>query len=97
MPPFYKRTQKNRRIKIYRAAEADYVPIVSFNIDGMTSEKAASELAKEGFCLRAGFHCSALAHAQLGTDNGAVRFSPSVFSREDDAVRLAEIINKLTQ
>ena len=75
---------------------AEYAPIVSFNIEGMTSEKAAAKLANEGFCLRAGFHCSALAHAQLGTENGTVRFSPSIFSKEDDAVKLAQIINKMT-
>lgn len=85
------------KIKIYRENTADYVPIVSFNIDGMPSERTAAELAKEGFCLRAGFHCSPLAHTQLGTGKGTVRFSPSVFSREEDAVRLTKIIKKLTK
>ena len=62
---------------------------------GHTAPALYGALAEKGFCLRAGFHCAALAHASLGTKKGAVRFSPSVFSREDDAVKLAEIINTL--
>lgn len=93
---FVNELRNNRKITIYREPMADYVPIISFNINGMTSEKAAAELAKEGFCLRAGFHCSALAHSQLGTENGTVRFSPSIFSKEENAVKLARLINKLT-
>ena len=49
-------------------------------------------LSEQGYCLRAGFHCAALAHAHLGTENGTIRFAPSVFSREADALRLANII-----
>ena len=80
------------KVTVYRSSDAEYVPIVSFNIEGVSPEKAAAQLAAEGYCLRAGFHCAALAHAQLGTKNGTVRFAPSVFSRTDDAERLAELI-----
>ena len=80
------------KVTVYRSPNAEYVPIVSFNIEGVPPEKAAAQLSAEGYCLRAGFHCAALAHAQLGTKNGTVRFAPSVFSRTDDAERLAELI-----
>lgn len=83
---------ESRKVTVYRSPNAVYVPIVSFNIEGIQPEKAAAQLAAEGYCLRAGFHCAALAHAQLGTKNGTVRFAPSVFSRRDDAERLAELI-----
>lgn len=83
------------RITVYRSPAARYVPIVAFNVAGLTSGEVAARLAEEGYCLRAGYHCSALAHTMLGTENGAVRFSPSYFSREEDAVRLAELIKKL--
>ncbi len=84
--------KNDKRIKIYRRNECEYVPIVSFNISGVPSEKTAQLLSEKGFCLRAGFHCAALAHSTLGTDNGTVRFAPSVFSREKDVIRLVKII-----
>lgn len=91
---FINNLKKDRRIKIYRSDSAEYVPIVSFNIEGIPSERAAAELAENGFCLRAGLHCAALAHAQLGTDNGTVRFAPSVFSKEDNVIKLAAAIHR---
>lgn len=84
--------KNDKRIKIYRRNECEYVPIVSFNISGVSSEKTAQLLSEKGFCLRAGFHCAALAHSTLGTDNGTVRFAPSVFSREKDVIRLVKTI-----
>lgn len=90
---FIAELSKNPKVTVYRSEKAEYVPIVSFNIEGIASESAAAALAKEGFCLRAGYHCAALAHRSLGTEKGTVRFSPSVFSKEEDAVRLARIIN----
>ncbi len=68
------------RVRIYRG-EGHYLPIVSFNADGMTSNELASELSRRGFALRGGLHCSGLAHKAIGTaPEGTVRFSPSVFS-----------------
>lgn len=67
-------------VRIYRG-KGSYLPIVSFNIDGMTSNELASELSRRGFALRGGLHCSGLAHKAVGTaPEGTVRFSPSVFS-----------------
>lgn len=92
---FIRELADDRRIIIYRSPGCRYVPIVSFNIRGVMPEKTAELLSKQGFGLRAGFHCAALAHAQLGTENGTVRFAPSVFSRESDAVRLANSIKNI--
>lgn len=85
----------NKKIIIYRNPNCRYVPIVSFNIVGIEAEKTAAILARQGYCLRAGFHCAALAHSLLGTENGTVRFAPSVFSRETDAVSLANSIKNI--
>ena len=82
-------------VTVYRMPGADYVPIVSFNIDGMPSEEAAAALGERGFCLRAGLHCAPLAHHVMGTKEGTVRFSPSVFSRMQDTERLADEIRRL--
>lgn len=81
--------------EIYRSPSAEYVPIVSFNVGDIPSERTAAYLSEKGYCLRAGFHCAALAHASLGTKGGTVRFAPSLFSREEDAVRLAEEIRSM--
>lgn len=93
---FINSLRKNRNIIIYRNPESSYVPIVSFNVKGFMPEKIAEIASKKGYCLRAGFHCSALAHTQLGTENGTVRFAPSVFSRENDALKLAELVKMVT-
>ena len=82
-------------ITIYRDKNAEYAPIVSFNINGLSSEEAASILADRGFCLRAGFHCSALAHASLGTKNGTVRFAPSAFNTETEVYKLVYFVKSL--
>ena len=77
---FIRELKKEKNIIIYRNPECQYVPIVSFNIFGVMPEAAAQKFAEQGFCLRAGYHCAALAHASIGTENGTIRFSPSVFS-----------------
>ena len=82
-------------VTVYRDAAADYAPIVSFNIDGLSSEQAAAVLAEKGFCLRAGYHCAALAHASLGTAQGTVRFAPSVFSTEEEVGKLVYNVKTL--
>lgn len=92
---FISELKKNPDVTIYRAPSCSYVPIVSFNIRDVPPERAAGALAEKGFCLRAGFHCAALAHSTLGTDKGTVRFAPSVFSREADAVLLANSIKNM--
>ena len=59
------------------------VPIVAFNLEGMTSEETAAALSEGGFALRGGMQCAALAHESLGTGKrGVVRFSPSAFNTQ---------------
>jgi len=92
---FIKALKKIPGIIIYRSPDVYYVPIVSFNVSGMNSEDVAGILSEKGFCLRAGFHCSALAHNALGTVNGTVRFAPSVFNSEGEVLQLANLIKNL--
>jgi len=79
-------------VAFLRREKASYVPIVSFTIKDVLPERAAAEMSEAGYCLRAGYHCAAVAHAYLGTENGTIRFAPSVFSREKDAAELAGFI-----
>ena len=92
---FITELEHNKNIVIYRNHASSYVPIVSFNLKNVPPEKLAASLAEQGFCLRAGFHCAALTHTQLGTTQGTIRFAPSAFSRENDAVKLANIIKNI--
>lgn len=83
------------RVRIYRE-KGKYLPIVSFNADGMTSNELASELSRRGFALRGGLHCSGLAHKAIGTaPEGTVRFSPSVFSTLQQVRLLVGEIGKI--
>ena len=95
---FCQRLEKMPDVILYREPGADYVPIVSFNIRNRRSEEVASELGKQGFCLRAGLHCAPLAHYALKTTEiteGTVRFAPSVFSGMQETDRLCDSIKKL--
>lgn len=82
----------NSNTIIYRNKDCSYVPVVSFNIPDMKPEDTAYMLNKYGFCLRAGLHCAPLAHYSLGTTDGTVRFSPSVFNNEMQVDNLVKII-----
>lgn len=94
------RELENTDVIIYRDKDKSYVPVVSFNIPGVKPEQTAYILDKNGFCLRAGLHCAPLAHHSLGTKNGTVRFSPSVFNNEkqvDDLVKIIKNRNKFSE
>ncbi len=84
-------------VTLYRCGE-HFVPIVSFNLDGVPSERLAAVLSDNGFALRGGLHCAPLAHGTIKTmPQGTVRFSPSVFSSERDVLRLVDTIKKLSK
>lgn len=85
------------RVTIYRTEGLKYAPVVSFNINGMPPEEAAGLLSDRGYCLRAGLHCSPLAHKTLGTEEGTVRFAPSVFNNENQVYGLTKEIKKLCE
>lgn len=85
------------RVTVYRTEGLNYAPVVSFNINGMPPEEAAGLLSDRGYCLRAGLHCSPLAHKTLGTDEGTVRFAPSVFNNENQVYGLTKEIKKLCE
>lgn len=89
---FISNISKSENIVIYRPEQAKCVPLLSFNIKGKDSETVAAYLNEKGFCLRAGFHCSAFAHRSLHTDKGTVRFAPSVYNTETEIKKLCQEI-----
>ena len=81
--------------KVYRRGER-FVPIVSFNIEGIPAPALSNALSEQGFALRGGLHCAFLAHKTLGTlPDGTVRFSPSAFSSEKDVYALINSLKKI--
>ena len=79
-------------VTVYRDENYSYVPVVSFNVEGSAPEETAAFLDDHGFCLRAGLHCAPLAHHTIGTENGTVRFSPSVFNSKNQVDDIVKII-----
>lgn len=74
----------------------DSVATVAFNVKGLHSEEVARRLNDDGICVRAGYHCSYLAHKYMGTEeNGAVRVSVGVFNRKSEIKKLINSVNKI--
>ncbi len=62
-----------------------FAPVLSLDINGLTSGETAALLNERGIAVRAGLHCAPLAHKKMGTvDNGTVRISPSIFNTEEE-------------
>ncbi|MDE7361845.1 MAG: aminotransferase class V-fold PLP-dependent enzyme [Oscillospiraceae bacterium] len=73
-----------------------YAPVVSFNINGMSSTEGAALLSEGGFYMRGGLHCAPLAHKKIGTINGGtIRFSPSAFSTNRDVDMLLRMLERI--
>ena len=70
--------------------------LLSFNIRGRHSEQVAELADKHGIALRAGYHCSYLAHKNYGTEKtGTVRASVGPFNTKKDVKNLAFYLNKI--
>lgn len=83
-----------RRVKVYDAEDAGGVML--FNIDGISPDKVGELLSSKGFCLRTGFHCSALAHRSLGTEKiGGVRIGFGIFNTENDVESLCTAVKDI--
>ena len=62
-----------------------YSPTLSFVVNGEHSEQTAQKLDDRNIAVRAGYHCSYLAHSFCKTTrSGTVRVSPSVFNTKSD-------------
>jgi selenocysteine lyase/cysteine desulfurase len=73
--------------------------ILLFSVRGMTSENVAAYLDAQGICVRAGLHCSPLAHKKFGTpeNDGAVRISLGAFNTEEDALALCRCVEDVSR
>jgi len=83
------------KAKIYLPDKAGST--LSFNLGSIHSEEIGRHLSQDGICVRSGYHCSALGHRALGTeDTGAVRISFSYFNRESDVERLIKSLKEFS-
>lgn len=73
-----------------------YVPVLSFNVKGISSTDASKWLDKHNFALRGGLHCSPAAHARFNTlPGGMVRASFGAFNTKNDCAFLAAAVARL--
>lgn len=67
---------------------------LSFNTNNHSAEAVCRALDDANICVRGGFHCTALAHKALKTDNtGTVRVSFGIFNTKSDIDKLLSAIN----
>ena len=72
--------------------------LLSFNIEGVSSQEAASVLDGAGIAVRGGLHCAPGVHRFLGTlQCGAVRVSPGLYSTREDAKALTAAAAKIAR
>ena len=72
--------------------------VLLFSLEGVPADAVGSELDRLGFCVRAGYHCAALAHASLKTPpGGAVRVSPGWHTTKREMRSFADAVAKLSR
>lgn len=94
----YDELKKMPHIILYtpRPQTEQYVPVLSFNVKGVSSEHVARLLDQNDIAVRAGLHCAPSAHKVIGTlGMGAVRISPSYFNKPQEAVRLCRVLKNI--
>lgn len=70
--------------------------VLSLNVGDRHSEQTAELLDKFNIAVRAGYHCSYLAHNTYGTaEKGTVRVSTGIFNTKKDVKTLAFYLNKI--
>lgn len=98
---FCEGAKRLKKIRLYNEITPEnylsYSPVVSFNIDGLSSAEGAEMLSSHGFYMRGGLHCAPLAHKKINTiDGGTIRFSPSIFNNEKEVNLLLKTLWNFT-
>lgn len=87
---------KNQNILLYTPYPEPYsfVPVLSFNFKGNSSDEIADYLSDHDIAVRAGYHCAPSAHKQLGTlELGTVRVAVSGFNNKNEVLKFLKVIN----
>ena len=95
----YDRLQNTNGVQLYtmRPEIPTHVPVISFNVGGMDSERVAQLLNDRfGIAVRAGLHCAPLAHLSKKTEKqGTVRAVVSAFNDFRQADYLCRCVKKI--
>lgn len=97
---FYAQLSGDQRIEWYSKLESGrHVAVAALNVRGVPAEEAAAILDQSfGIAVRAGLHCAAVLHKQLGTlPGGCLRISPGVFNSEDDIDQLVTALVQIAE
>ncbi|MBQ2274148.1 MAG: aminotransferase class V-fold PLP-dependent enzyme [Clostridia bacterium] len=87
---------KNVILYTKRPKTEEFAPVLSFNLEGKNSMEVAEILSQNGIAVRAGLHCSPLAHKTLATDKiGTVRVCPSVYNTKNDCFSLINVVKSI--
>ena len=73
--------------------------VVSWNLEGRSCEEIALLLNDRfGIAVRAGFHCSGMAHETIGTgESGCVRMCPGFYTSEAEIRQTVEAVKELAE
>lgn len=83
-------------VRLFRGAPETQSGLCSFCVEGMDSEVIGGELARCGVAVRAGLHCSPLAHRSAGTEEcGTVRISFSAFNCPGEVDTVLNILDRI--
>ena len=75
---------------------SDQLGVLSLRHKDFDCEQIAEHLNERGICVRAGIHCSPIAHESAGTyENGTVRFSYSYFTDEREILTACSTLKSL--
>lgn len=87
-------------IEIYGPSmEMERVSVIPFNLEGMDASEVAYILDQEyGIAVRAGYHCTPLAHETAGTmETGAVRLSFGYFNTKKEVDFLIQALTEIQE
>ncbi len=72
--------------------------VLLFSVENFSADSMGRELDRRGFCVRTGYHCSALGHATLQTPlGGAIRVSPGIYNTGAHADAFADAVREIVQ
>jgi cysteine desulfurase family protein len=76
-----------------------HVAVAALNIKAVPAEETAAILDQSfGIAVRAGLHCAAVLHQQLGTlPGGCIRISPGYFNAENDIDQLVKALKEIVE
>ena len=80
--------------------DSDHLPVFVFNIDGLPADQTGTFLDVEHDVItRTGLHCAPRVHEGIGTfdDDGTVRFSPGVFTTDDEIGRAIDAVAAIAE